>query len=113
MRFPDLAERLERVISRVVDLLPLAHEHYYHPSMKGSWSIKAVLPAIAPELDYADLEEVSDGLGAQAAYKEATHQDTSPERMRQLENALREYCTRDTFAMVRILHYFCDSDVKP
>ena len=109
VRFPDLAERLERVISRVVDLLPLAQEHYYHPSMKGSWSIKAVLPAIAPELDYAELGEVADGLGAQAAYREATHQDTSPERKAQLENALRKYCTRDTMAMVRILHYFCES----
>ncbi len=106
-RFPDLAIDLQKIIGRVIDLLPLANEHYYHPGMKGSWSIKVVLPAIAPELDYANLDEVADGLGAQAAYTEAIHRDTLPERKAQLEKALQEYCTRDTVAMVKILHYFC------
>jgi len=109
VRLPDLANDLTQIVDRVVDLLPLAKEHYYHPSMKGSWSLKAVLPAIAPELDYANLEEVADGLGAQTAYREASHPDTSFERKAQLVNALREYCTRDTFAMIKILHYFCES----
>jgi hypothetical protein len=40
---------LDRMIAdedgRIVDLLVLARQHYYHPSMKGSFSIKAVLPA--------------------------------------------------------------------
>lgn len=106
-RHPDLAHGLNAVLSRVVDLLPLANAHFYHPSMKGSWSLKAVLPAIAPELDYANLEEVADGLGAQTAFVEAIHQETSLERKAILEKALCEYCTRDTFAMVKILRYFC------
>ena len=105
-RFPDLATGLQQIIARVVDLLPLAVAHYYHPSMQGSWSIKAVLPAIAPELDYADLVHVADGLGAQTAYREVISPGTSTDRKTQLEHALREYCTRDTFAMVKILHYF-------
>lgn len=29
-------------IDRMVDLLPIARERYYHPDMHGSWSIKAV-----------------------------------------------------------------------
>ena len=37
---------------------------------KGSWSIKAVLPTVAPELDYSGLGEVRDGIGAQGAYLE-------------------------------------------
>ena len=43
-RFPDLAPPIERVIGRLFDLLPVLQRHYYHPEMKGSWSIKAVLP---------------------------------------------------------------------
>jgi len=31
---------------RVVDLCALAKDHYFHPSMKGSLSIKSVLPAV-------------------------------------------------------------------
>ena len=58
--FPDKAVPLQSIISRVVDLLPLMRDHYYHPDMLGSWSIKAVLPTVAPELDYTTLP-VGDG----------------------------------------------------
>ena len=39
--------------------------------MHGSWSIKAVLPTVAPDLSYAKLGDVRDGLAAQTAYLEA------------------------------------------
>ena len=58
---PDLAHRLEKLANRLVDLHPITKRHYYHPAMHGSWSIKAVLPTIAPELDYASLSGVADG----------------------------------------------------
>ena len=32
----------------MVDLLPIYRNHYYHRDMRGSWSIKAVLPTVAP-----------------------------------------------------------------
>ena len=41
--FPDLAEQLLAINVRMVDLLPIAREHYYHLEMRGSWSLKAVL----------------------------------------------------------------------
>jgi hypothetical protein len=53
--FPDLALDLRAVIDRIVDLLPIVRDHYYHPEMRGSWSIKAVLPTIAPELSMTNL----------------------------------------------------------
>ncbi len=104
-RFADLELALTRMLDRIVDLLPLAGAHFYHPSMQGSWSIKAVLPAMAPELDYANLEEVAGGTAAQDAYAEAITGSTTPERKAQLENALRKYCTRDTEAMIVVLRY--------
>ncbi|MEW5773234.1 MAG: DUF2779 domain-containing protein [Thermodesulfobacteriota bacterium] len=100
---PDLAPAIDRVLARLNDLLPLVREHYYHPAMKGSWSIKAVLPAVAPELDYSALEEVQDGTGAQAAYLEAIDPATSGERKNQLLRNMLEYCKMDTLAMVRVL----------
>lgn len=45
----DLATWLDEVTAdggRLVDLLLLAKEHYFHPRMKGSLSIKEVLPAV-------------------------------------------------------------------
>jgi hypothetical protein len=76
--------------------------------MKGSWSIKSVLPTIAPELDYADLGEVSDGGAAQSAYLELLASDTALSRRAHLIEALRVYCQRDTDAMVRLAKFFAD-----
>jgi CRISPR/Cas system-associated exonuclease Cas4 (RecB family) len=97
--FPDLAPVLESLAARLVDLLPVARTYWYHRDQRGSWSIKAVLPTIAPELDYASLA-VSDGGKAQSAYMEAVTHETSAERRVALDLALREYCARDTEAMI-------------
>ncbi len=103
--YVDLAPALSAAIERLVDLLPIAREHYYHPEMRGSWSIKAVLPTIAPDLAYDNLEVANGGM-AQEAFSEIMQEDTLPERRQQLRDALLLYCERDTLAMVRIAHYF-------
>lgn len=100
-RFPDLRSKLLKINDRVVDLLPIARRCYYHPEMRGSWSIKAVLPTLAPDLGYEWLE-VGDGGEAQAAYSEIIDHGTAPERRNRLKEALSEYCALDTMAMVRL-----------
>lgn len=100
---PDIADDLLALLDRMVDLLPITRDHYYHPAMMGSWSIKSVLPTIAPELDYGNLDDVADGGQAQLAYLEATHPETSTQRRAELDKALRRYCGRDTLAMVRLV----------
>lgn len=103
--FQDLAPGLEAMVARLYDLLPLARVNYYHPDMQGSWSIKAVLPTIAPDLAYDGLEVANGGM-AQEAFAEIMHPDTTPERRGQLRDALLQYCQRDTLGMVRIAHHF-------
>ncbi len=104
-RFPDLESALLSINERVVDLLPMARQHYYHPAMKGSWSLKAVLPTIAPDLGYDQLE-VGDGEDAQNAYCEIVDRNTSEKRRQELTQGLREYCKLDTLAMVRLGWFF-------
>lgn len=105
VHFPDLSEALSRIIDRVVDLLPLARDHYYHPEMRGSWSIKAVLPTIDPELSYDSLE-VADGGMAQQAFYEILSPETEEDRRNELREQLLAYCERDTYAMVRLADFF-------
>jgi len=107
-KFPEHYDSIANIIDRVVDLLPIARKHYYHPDMKGSWSIKNILPTIAPELNYANLEEVQDGLAAQDAYIESITPDTNNDRRNTIRNNLIEYCKLDTLAMVKIAHFFED-----
>lgn len=105
-RFPLLAPALVEINERIVDLLPIARNRYYHPSQHGSWSIKAVLPAICPDLSYDQLDGVQDGGMAVEAYKEALAPETSPERKGEIEKQLVKYCELDTFAMVRMWEVF-------
>jgi len=104
--YPDLAPALIRIVERIVDLHPPVHRHYYHPEMRGSWSIKAVVPTVAPELSYDDLDEVHEGTGAQAAFEEAIRPETSTERREDLRRKLLAYCERDTEVMVRLVRHF-------
>lgn len=101
-RFPQWGPALQAIRARLVDLLPITRSHYYHPMQHGSWSIKAVLPAMVPELGYDALGGVQSGGQAQEAYLEAVDAATSPERRQALEQQLLRYCQLDTYAMVRI-----------
>ena len=105
-RFTDLAPALEALAARIVDLHAPTREHYYHPAMRGSWSIKAVLPTVAPDLSYAKLGEIQDGLAAQAAYFEAIAAGTTAARRTDLAAALRAYCRQDTLALYRLVDFF-------
>ncbi len=104
-RFRRLAPDLLAIKGRLVDLHPITKANYYHPSQHGSWSIKAVLPAVAPDLSYEKLDGVQNGGMAMEAYLEAIHPDTSPERKDEIEHQLLEYCGLDTFAMVRLWQF--------
>lgn len=102
---PDLAAPLAALEARLVDLKPIAKRHYYHPAMHGSWSIKALLPTIAPELDYGGLGEVQEGTAAQQAYFEAIAAGTTSERREALRKSLLAYCRQDTLGMVAVARF--------
>ncbi len=101
---PDLADRLMSIAERVVDLLPVTRNHWYHRDQQGSWSIKAVLPTIPGASSYAD-RPVGDGSAARAAFLEALNPQISSERREKLEQALKNYCAKDTWAMIEVLRH--------
>ncbi len=100
--FPVYSEKFNAMIQRIVDLMePFKHKHFYTPAMEGSYSIKKVLPALVPGLNYDDLE-ISDGIAAGRAY-ESFLITTEDEEKQELRKNLFEYCKLDTWAMVKIL----------
>ena len=105
-RFGDLRSAIEEIIDRILDLLPVAEKHFYHPSQQGSWSIKKLLPAVVPELSYEELEGVKDGGMAIEVFTEAIAMGTSVERKKEIQKQLEEYCRLDTLAMVGIWKRF-------
>lgn len=102
--FPQHASVLWSFVERIVDLMKIYREHYYHRDMHGSWSIKKVLPTIAPDLDYGMLG-VRDGNEAQDAYRRAIAPETSEAERETIRQNLLDYCERDTCAMVRLARW--------
>ena len=104
--FPEDALFLWGLIERLVDLYDIFRSRwFYMPQMRNSASIKSVLPALAPEFSYNDLE-ISDGGTASSLFYESIADDTK--NTQELRNNLLQYCERDTYGMVVIYNYLKD-----
>ena len=101
-RIADLRAALLSIEARLVDLLAIAARRYYHPAQRGSWKLKRILPAMAPEFDHRRLPGVQDGHMAMLAYIEAIQPETTTERRLELRQELLDYCRLDTLALVTI-----------
>ncbi|MGH7206259.1 MAG: DUF2779 domain-containing protein [Nitrospiraceae bacterium] len=98
---PALKGDLKRVVVRLWDLFTVIRDHYYHPDFQGSFSIKSVLPAVVPSLDYGDLAIQEGGVAAQQYYRMLFQETDWVEKMR-IRDALLTYCARDTLAMLEL-----------
>ena len=110
--FPDIAQPICSIVGRLVDLLPIVRSGVYHPDFDFSASIKAVAPALCPDVTYEDLQEIADGGTASTAFWLMASGRTDTETAARLRRSLREYCHRDTWAMVR-LHQALDALAVP
>lgn len=102
LRYPGRADALIALRRRLVDLYPITARHYCHPAQQGIWSLKRLLPAVAPDLRYDDLPGAQDGGMAMQAYIEATDPDTTAERRSVIADGLFRYCELDTRALVEV-----------
>jgi predicted RecB family nuclease len=101
---PSLRAELEELEGKLIDLLPVLREHVYHPDFHGSFSIKAVLTPLVPDLTYSDLVIV-DGLLASVEIARLLFVagKIPPDEVPRVRKDLLDYCERDTWAMVRLL----------
>jgi len=100
---PDLSDRLLAVTGRICDLLPIVRTHVSHPEFFGSYSIKAVAPALVPGFTYDNLDGVGNGNDASAVFYRLASDGSLPvgDRTR-YRQALLTYCCRDTLAMMYV-----------
>jgi hypothetical protein len=101
---PEHAAALLSINARLVDLLPIVRDHVYDLAFHGSFSLKKVLPALVPSLDYTDLD-VKEGGTAMALLAQLLlnpEEIGGDEAVQKLRRQLVAYCDRDTEAMVRL-----------
>jgi predicted RecB family nuclease len=99
--FPQFADQLDGIISRFKDLYAITRKHYYNPKFHGSYSLKSVLPALAPKMSYSNLT-IQEGSIASLEYLKMHDPSTKPNEKFKIKNNLLKYCEHDTLAMVKI-----------
>ena len=100
--FPDLANDLSGIRDRLFDLLPVVRRHTYHPGFAFSYSIKFVAPALVAGFGWDDLDTVSEGSAAAAAWPSLVRKRLAPAEAAATRKALLSYCERDTLALLEV-----------
>jgi hypothetical protein len=99
---PEFSGRIKKIQRRLWDLLPVVRNHVYHPAFAGSYSLKAVLPALIPEMTYEGME-VADGTDAGLAWESLIRGGQDRAECERIQKALLDYCGQDTLALVKLM----------
>ena len=100
--FPEYKDQIEKIIHRLKDLMiPFQKKWYYTKEMKGSYSIKKVLPALDNELTYNELQIQDGGLASHTFTQLITNKENK--KFESVRRNLLDYCEMDTLAMVKIV----------
>lgn len=99
---PDYADTFKNLNDRIYDLGDFIKNGFcIHPDFFGSWSIKNVLPVMAPELSYSGME-IGKGDQAMMAWWDLINDELPTYEAEKTKMSLLEYCKMDTHAMVAI-----------
>ncbi len=102
-QMPELADFLLGINKRFYDLEdPFQKQLYVRKEFRGKTSIKYILPVLAPEFSYKDLN-IQDGGSACNAWKKMIFELDDPNEKESIYHDLLAYCYLVTLAMVRIL----------
>ncbi len=108
---PQYRVPLLALADRIVDLLKVVRDGYYDPQFHGSFSIKQVLPALAPGVGYEELE-VQEGMEASTKYLRLVTSRVPAAEDAKVRKALLAYCERDTEAMVLVYRALLAASVE-
>jgi hypothetical protein len=102
--FPAYADKLMNLFEHIIDLAePFQKKHYYDYNFKGKYSIKLVMPLLAPHMAdaYKQLKLVRNGGDAMNTFPKL--KQMIDEEKASHKEALLRYCELDTLSMVEIL----------
>lgn len=110
--FPEYESFLNGINERIRDLMdPFMQGWFVDYRFGGSASIKNVLPVLAPELSYKELD-IQEGGSAQRLWMDTVLHKQEEIDPQQLFEQLRRYCALDTLAMVKIYEYLAGLETQ-
>ncbi|HEU4719580.1 MAG TPA: DUF2779 domain-containing protein [Bacteroidia bacterium] len=99
-QFPEFSQAIDQRLARIRDLMrPFSEGWYYAAAMNCSVSLKSVLPALVPGMNYENLR-IMNGGHAMSVYEKLGDEDLFGKA--ESISALEEYCAMDTMGMLKI-----------
>jgi Domain of unknown function(DUF2779)/Domain of unknown function DUF83 len=101
-RFSPAREYIIELNDRFYDLMDIFSKQYFvHRDLRGSVSIKKVLPVLTPELTYSNLG-IQDGAMASLTWSRMISGEIDDQECGRLRSTLRDYCALDSYGMYAI-----------
>lgn len=103
--FPDYRNRIDNLKLKIVDVAEVIQTgNYYHPDMKGNFSLKSLAPIIHSEYNF-DALNIQSGISAMYIYESLLNMDNDIEK-ETIKSQLIEYCEMDAMVTYQLLLYF-------
>lgn len=99
--FPGYAKYVKDRMQRMVDVeTPFRKDWFYHPNMRGGYSMKSILPALVDNMSYKDMN-VKDGVDAMIIYQQLITENDMDKKQQVIEDLL-SYCRMDTLGLYNV-----------
>jgi len=109
-KFPDYASEISKLKASIIDIRkPLAQNWYYHPKMKGNYSLKALASALASNFD--DSIEIDDGILAALEYEYLISNEMEDAESMSVLESISQYAYQDTAVIPEIIAHWRSLDV--
>jgi len=102
--YPEYLKDIQNFISKIVDLAePIKKGNYYHPNMKGNFTLKSIAPLVNQEAGFDNLD-IQSGISAMYIYESLLAQNAIEGE--QTKQQLIEYCEMDALITYQLLNFF-------
>ncbi len=102
--FPEYQEEVNELKQKIVDLEePIRKNYFYHPEMKGNFTLKSLAPLVNKEDGFNKLQ-IQSGVVAMYEYESLLQKNSIEQEA--LKQQLIDYCEMDALITYQLFHYY-------
>jgi hypothetical protein len=102
--YPEYLKDINNFKSKIIDLAePIKKGNYYHPDMKGNFTLKSIAPLVNQEAGFNSLD-IQSGISAMYIYESLLEQNAIEGE--HIKQQLIEYCEMDALITYQLLNFF-------
>jgi hypothetical protein len=102
--YPEFSNDITDFKNKIIDLAePIKKGNYYHPDMKGNFTLKSIAPLVNQEAGFNSLD-IQSGISAMYIYESLLEQNAIESE--HIKQQLVDYCEMDALIAYQLLNFF-------